>query len=878
MPNGVTRLLRKLFGLDQWRPVVARPDRRTALSLQYRLFKELITSNDEILELIAEVEQKLQGDGLFGMTYVRSRCVNAATHAYRMIQNINKLSSRRYQELYGAFNGIQARLERLIDRAPPPIGAPSVYPLSEVDLSLAERVGTKSANLGELRNRAKLPVPDGFAISTGAFLALVQAGQLRDEIRAREMGVELQDQQSLAAASASIREAILRAPLPAGLETSILGAYRELEERLGSAPRVSLRSSAVGEDTQTSFAGQYVSVLNVAEGQLLGAYREVLAGLYTPQAIYYRAVNGILEEDVPMGAACVAMVDALASGVAASADPSRPDSRTLVINGSWGLGVGTVGGCVSPDFWEVEKGAEPRILSLRLGTKEIRVDPLPQGGVGPSPVEPALRERPCLAEEQVLELARLVMAAEKHYGAALELEWALDRLGRFQLLQCRPLRLGANQGGSLRREAPEEVDGHPLLLTGAGASGGCRWGPVVLASSPEEPGFFPEGGVLVARHSSPEFVKILDRAAAVVTDVGGVTGHMASLAREFGVPAVLDTQKATALLRPGQVVTVDADHGAVYEGRVDSLLTDPSPRGIRRTIRGTPIYQVLQEAARLIVPLHLTDPRSPDFQPSSCRSFHDIARFIHEKAFEEMFRVSDQVADGEARAVRLEARLPFEVYLIDLGGGLAPSAEGGAVRAEEVTSGPMRALLAGMTNPELRWWEPRAISVAGFVSVAAEALFSPHNDLGQRRLGDRSYAIVADAYCNFSSRIGYHFAAVDAYCSDSLHRNYVSFRFKGGAADEERRTRRCAFIAEVLSRLDFQVERQGDLVNGRLRKFGKEILMDRLDQVGRLIIATRQLDMRMGPGTSVDWHASAFLSGNYLFDPAIRPEGAGREG
>ncbi len=873
----MTRLLRKLFGLDQWRPVVARQDRRAALSLQYRLFKELITSNDEILELIADVEQKLQGDGLFGMTYVRSRCVNAATHAYRMIQTINKLSYRRYQELYGVFNGIRAGLEHHLDRGPHPIEAPAVYPLSEVDLRLAERVGTKSANLGELRNRAKLPVPDGFAISTDAFLALFQAGQLRDEIRAMEVGVELEDQESLAAASASIRGAILRAPLPEGLEAAILGAYLRMGERLKCTPRVSLRSSAVGEDTQTSFAGQYVSVLNVSNAEILGAYREVLAGLYTPRAIYYRAVNGILEEDVPMGVACVAMVDALASGVAASVDPGRPDSGALVINGSWGLGVGTVSGSVSPDFWEVGKGAEPRILSLRLGTKEIRVDPLPQGGVGPSPVEPALRERPCLEEGRVRELARLVMAAEEHYGAALELEWALDRLGRFQLLQCRPLRLSASRG-SLRREAPEEVDGHPRLLTGAGASGGCRSGPVVVASSPEELGFFPEGGVLVARHSSPQFVKVMDRAAAVVTDVGGATGHMASLAREFGLPAVLDTQKATAVLRPGQVVTVDADHGAVYEGRVDGFLAGQAPGGIRRAIRGTPIYRVLQEAARLIVPLNLTDPRSPDFQPSSCRSLHDIARFIHEKAFEEMFRVSDQVADGEARTVRLEARLPFEVHLIDLGGGLAPSAQGGAVCAEEITSGPMRALLAGMTNPELRWWEPRGISVTGFVSVATESLFSPHHDLGQRRLGDRSYAIVADAYCNFSSRIGYHFAAVDAYCSDSLHRNYVSFRFKGGAADEERRARRCAFIAQVLSRLDFQVERQGDLVNGRLRKFGKEILLDRLDQVGRLIIATRQLDMRMGPGTSVDWHASAFLSGNYLFDPAIRPEGAGSEG
>jgi pyruvate,water dikinase len=150
-------------------------------------------------------------------------------------------------------------------------------------------------------------------------------------------------------------------------------------------------------------------------------------------------------------------------------------------------------------------------------------------------------------------------------------------------------------------------------------------------------------------------------------------------------------------------------------------------------------------------------------------------------------------------------------------------------------------------------------------------MMNPSHETGQRRLGDKSYAIVARSYCNFSSRIGYHFAAVDAYCTDAQTRNYVSFRFKGGAADEARRARRCALIGEILKRLDFQVDRRGDLVNARLRKYPREAIVERLDQVGRLIVATRQLDMRMGQGTSIEWFVNAFFEGNYLFEPGYQP-------
>ncbi len=861
--------IRKVFGLGQWRPVEARLNPQAALHLRYLNFKELTTSNDEILEVVAGLERRLDSDSLFGMGYVRSRCVTAATHAYRMVQNLNAISSRRYPELLLVFGDVQRAMERALDRGRARSEGPLTYSLRAVDLSLAENVGGKSANLGELKNGAKLPVPEGFAISTSAYHSFLEANQLGDEIRVRLLSLDIDDLENLDHTSGSIRRLIRKTPLPETLEAAIQGAYQELCASLGHSPRVALRSSAIGEDGHLSFAGQYVSLLNVIPSKIIDAYREVIAGLYTPQAIYYRAINGIPNEDIPMGVACLAMVEASASGVACSLDPNHPASGNMVINGAWGLGVATVGGSVSPDTWDVAKGPEPSIKRASLGAKETCMEPLQEGGIAPRPLPENLQTAFCLTSGQVKDLALLIMAVRAHYDAEQEVEWALDSSGRFFLMQSRPLHFSVKAESG--NEPALEADGHPLVLRGASAATGCRCGPVFISMRPDDIGGFPEGAVLVARHSSPEYVKVMNRAAAIVTDVGAIAGHMASLAREFAIPAVFDAKEATTILADGEIVTVDGTRGAVYRGRAESLLDDPGQRRPRK-MTGTPVYKVLQEVASFIVPLNLTDPRSPDFFPRGCKTIHDIARFAHERAFEEMFRLSDRVSKNAYQAMVLEARLPFELCLIDLGGGLSRPFGSGRVKPSEVISRPTAALLKGMSDAKLRWWEPKPVSVRGLVSVATESLLGPGDEFGQRRLGDRSYAIIADAYCNFNSRIGYHFTAVDAYCCDTASRNYISFRFKGGAADEFRRANRCLLIEKILHRLDFQVERQGDLVNARFRKFPPEALLKRLEELGRLVVATRQLDMRMGASAAIEWYVEAFFKGNYLFDPGAAEE------
>lgn len=865
---GMTTVVRKLFRRSQWQPLAAERDTQADLRLSYLAFKDLITSNDELLEIITDIEQKLDTGAPFGMTYVRFRAVACATHAYRMVLCLDKLSARRYQELHFVFARIQRSVEPLLTAAHAARGtARFVYPLSAIDAARGDEAGGKGANAGELLNRAHLPVPDGFVVSTAAFAAFLDHEQLADEIRARRDGLDPDDQTALHQVSDGLQSLIVAHGIPEAVEKALFAAYDELAGRLGAPPRVSVRSSAVGEDGEVSFAGQYTSVLNVTRDGLIDAYCQVVASLYTPRAIFYRAAHGIPDEHAAMAVLCMTQIDAVASGVACSVNPSRPDADTVLVTGAWGLGLTTVGGSVSPDVWEVARTGGAGIVRARLGVKQTRAEASPSGGVGFVETLASDADAFCLSDTQVHDLAQKVLAAEAHFGRAQEIEWALDGTSRIILLQSRPLHV--SQTGATSEQAPPDIDGHARLLTGATASSGTAWGPVHYLDESDDTSGFPDDAVLVARHSSPKFVKVMSRASAIITDIGATTGHMASLAREFGVPAVLDTRSATSRLRNGQIVTVDANQGAVYDGRVDGLLT---PRlGLpTRTSKGTPTHDILRKVADHIVPLTLTDPKSATFRPDQCRTFHDIARFAHEKAFAEMFRMSDRVSDASRRAIKLEERLPYELYLIDIGGGLEASpSRAGTARAGDIASEPMTALLRGMMNPELKWWEPRGISLAGFFSVAAESMMNPSHESGQRRLGDKSYAIVAASYCNFSSRIGYHFAAVDAYCTNAQTRNYVSFRFKGGAADDARRARRCALIAEILKRLDFQVDRRGDLVNARLRKYPRAAILERLDQIGRLIVATRQLDMRMGQGTPIEWFVDAFYEGNYLFDPSF---------
>jgi hypothetical protein len=260
-----------------------------------------------------------------------------------------------------------------------------------------------------------------------------------------------------------------------------------------------------------------------------------------------------------------------------------------------------------------------------------------------------------------------------------------------------------------------------------------------------------------------------------------------------------------------------------------------------------------------IVPLSLMDRRNPNFRPENCRTYHDVVRFAHETAKRVMFSLMDRVEQGQVPALRLlklDTPLPLNLHLIDLGDGLASHTS--PVPPQDILSVPMRALWQGISHPDISWAGPVPVNMGGFLHVLGQTAIRP-----PERFWDKTYAIVGANYVNYACRLGFHFQSVDSYIGPVTDNNYINFTFKGGAADELRRIRRIHLIAQVLTRLDFEVEIHQDMIRARFRKRSAAQTEERLNLLGRLMAFVRQMDMLMSNDTVPQTLAERFLAGHY---------------
>ncbi len=865
-------MIQILESFRKWRSRKTGPSREETASIfraKYEHFKQLLASNTELLNIITDMEDKLQGQRVFGMSYVRSQSARCVFHTLRMIESLNALSRNRYSHLGPVLETINAKIRDELERRREAPLTDLVLPYTKINRDMVDFVGGKNANLGEVLNRVQLPVPEGFAITTRAYDTLLAHNDLVDEIHKIKMELDINNPESIQTVSEDIQRLIIAAKVPAELEEAIVDGYRQLTRRLCEtgfdclSPPVSMRSSAIGEDSELSFAGQYLSLLNVPEHQLLQSYKYIVASLYTPRAISYRLNKGIRDEDIAMSVACLQMVASVASGVIYTSSSLSPHRGPHHHQRRLGAGA-------------LRRGRPYNARHLRGGQGpgkhcDRKPDLAQTGAIGHQP-----RWRPDGGPGGRRTMPRLVPATQSGEDTGALCHEAGRTL---------PLRSGHRMGAGFRR-APAGFADTPAAAAGGG-TGGRRGGTSASEGFPGfggrrcrslsrcglRPGFhvdqegdlvnFPDGAVLVAKHSSPKYVVVMPKAQAIVTESGSVTGHMASLCREFQVPSLLGVQGAMSTIATGDVITVDGFAGRVYRGRVEELLA----RHIKREpfMKGSPVYETLRRVADLIVPLHLLDPRSETFTPAHCQTLHDIMRFVHEKSYLEMFQISDLVSDVGAGSLKLQAPIPLDLYVIDLGGGTAGLGEHAhKVSPKHIVSAPFSALLKGMLHEDLLMMRPRPVEFSGFFSVMREQMLA--NPQAVERFGDRSYAIISDKYINFSSRVGYHYSVLDAYCGQTVNKNYITFSFKGGAADDLRRNRRARSIAVVLMASDFSVDVQGDRVDARFAKYPGPEVEEKLEVIGRLLIFTRQMDMLMSSEASVEQVAKNFLEGNYHYD------------
>ncbi len=437
--------------------------------------------------------------------------------------------------------------------------------------------GGKGANLGEMI-QLHLPVPNGFAVTAQTYGLYLEKTGIKDKILKFLENLDVENTDKLQAVSKKIQELIMATPMSTDMAEEIMYTY----EMLGSIKQkatdlvdpkevfVAVRSSATAEDLpEASFAGQQATFLNVKGKQnVVSAVLACWASLFTARAIYYRVKNKFDHSKVLISALVQKMVDSEKSGVMFTVNPATNHADEIVIEAIYGLGELIVGGEVNPDMYIVDKKTR-EIKKTELRKKDVGLFRNEKGENEKRPIPKDKQERQVLNEKQIKELARLGKKLEDHYGKPQDVEWAVEK-EEVYIVQTRAVTTFKDHSEERLTVADEQGQ---ILLKGETASAGVYTGAVKIVRDPKELNKVQKGDVLVTAMTTPDMVPAMQRAGAIVTNEGGMTCHAAIVSREMGTPCIVGTQHATDLLKDGEIITVHATRGIVYEGKLENQTT-----------------------------------------------------------------------------------------------------------------------------------------------------------------------------------------------------------------------------------------------------------------------------------------------------------------
>lgn len=460
-----------------------------------------------------------------------------------------------------------------------------VISLDKLGKNDIDKVGGKNASLGEMISHLTdlgVSVPGGFATTSEAFNKFLIGTGLQDKIKDALQGLDVDDVAALTATGKKIRDMIIEQELPKDLEQEIRDAFAEMSQ--GEDIAVAVRSSATAEDLpDASFAGQQETFLNIRGiDNILIAIKEVFASLYNDRAIAYRVHKGFEHAGVALSAGVQRMVrsETGTSGVMFTIDTESGFNDVVFITASYGLGEMVVQGAVNPDEFYISKAllnaGKPAVIRRNLGSKQQKMVYADEHSAGKSvkivPVDKAERNQFSLSNEELLELAKQALIIEKHYGHAMDIEWAKDGdSGKLFIVQARPETVKSRESQNVMERYILKEKGD-VICEGRSIGQRIGAGTVRVVNSIHEMDKVQEGDVLVSDMTDPDWEPVMKRAAAIITNRGGRTCHAAIIARELGVPAIVGCGNATDLLTDGQAVTVscaEGDTGYIYEGQLD---------------------------------------------------------------------------------------------------------------------------------------------------------------------------------------------------------------------------------------------------------------------------------------------------------------------
>jgi pyruvate,water dikinase len=810
-------------------------DNQQQVAQKYQHFRIFLEHNRECLELISALERRYyQGEG-FDRAEIKALLDRLKTETTSLVESLNKLSNGRYPELTLLPDSILSEAIKRIEPKHEQLQVPFTVPLQGLSSQSSPAVGSKAANLSIIKNSIALPVPEGFAVTTAAEKAFREGSGLESAIRDTLDLVHRDGGETADKLTSDLRNRIMASKLPANLEAEILAAFEGLEKSAGKSLRVAVRSSAVGEDTAFSFAGQYHTELNVSKEGVVDGYKKVIASRYTTRAIQYRRRCGFDEEDTRMGVLCLRMINSVASGVIYTVEPVEPDSGILRIAAVAGMGERLVSGEASPVTFFLEK-----ISGRVVKTEESQSQ------------EDNKRISKTVDHGALMRLCRMAGELETYFGAPQDIEWAMDEGGNLFVLQSRPLGLQKSQ--SLASLEQTYLQDKPVLLAGGlTASPGIASGTVCRAQSTA--GSVPEDAILVARSASIDLTRYMKRIKGLITDIGSPASHLATVAREFGIPAIVDAKNATRLLEDGGSVTMVADSCKVYRGRLDDA--ESIPAQTRGPVFESPMFVRLRAALDLITPLNLKDPQDSSFSPAGCRTIHDIVRFCHEVSLQAMFGLIGEAEDTPV-SEKMSFNIPISLHFIDLGGGLQEGLSScDRITPDSIRSIPMNAFWRGLTYPGINWSSAVPLDLRNLATLMSASTG------GGGLPGGNSYALLSQDYANVSIKFGYHYCNVDSLCSTDPGQNYVAMQFSGGVGSYYGKLLRVDFLSKILTRLGFAVTANGDTISASLKGFDQLAQEEALDQLGRLLASSRLLDVGIRSQEDIDRLTEAFFKGEY---------------
>jgi len=848
----------------------------TVLREKYESFKKLLEYDKKAHELMAELEDIFYNQKKYDFQAVIKIYHQFADSVSGMVDELLKMCPSNYWSLKDYLKKFDFYIRFMI--APPDFdfSPPFTIEFSQI-ASYSEIVaGKKAFCLSHLNQELHLPTPGGFVITTNAFHYFLQANNLQEAINEKLAELTINDISSLEQTSSEIKNIILNADIPDEISTAIENSLKAFCIKKGSNCRFALRSSAVKEDGDISFAGQYDTLLNVEKKDIITGYKRVIAGKYSSKALFYRISHGILDHDTSMAVLIIEMIDSKSSGVIYTEDDENHLSDRLLIHSIWGQGELLVEGEAGCDIISIKKEKSFKIAEVEIASKKRQMVLSRNHFSDDSDHTENTTEQTMVIEtdqnminnlslnqSDALTLARWAVTLEDHFKSPQDIEWCQDKSGRLFILQSRPLHIKSDRTADAikhERTLENDIDNQIICSRGQTVCRGVGSGPVFRLEQLSQITEIPDGSVLAVQHALPQFVMAINRVNAIIIETGSFASHFASIAREFDVPTIVNPDSGFDDLVQGNTVTVDADMCTVYDGAPAQLIKQARPKKTDFYKKSTFMVK-LQYIINFAAQLKLTDPESHSFSPEACRSLHDIIRFTHETAVKEMFSLGRRKGGRKKGAKKLILNIPMLFYILDVGAGLNKNQKNQkTLLLEDIASIPMAALLKGLLHPGICWsetthfdWEEYdRIVMAGGIISADSSMFG-------------SYAILAKEYLNVNFRFGYHFVILDTICSPVKEDNYILFRFSGGGGTPEGRILRAEFIKGVLTGLGFIVQVKSDLIDAEVKQKPLKEMKKILDMTGRLLGATKLMDMYLKEELDMELLIDDFINERYDF-------------